>query len=284
MEPATAILLGAGINAGSGVLGSLFSNDTSKRTWNDNYRAQKEFYQNSLQWRVDDAKKAGLHPNVAAGGVASYTPTSYNSGNDFGQVAANVGRAGQSAMNKLADLQLEGQALANQKAALDVQKQEFELFNKVNPTGSELQTNGYFNNTQSVSKDWIDGLTEALGGLGAVQPVIQQIYEMNHANPSAFERKMFSTLHMSISDFHKYGGFVRSDKKASTAGLPSYEFVITDSMPSRMKKQLRAINTALGVYDDRDNVYHQDKQRVYDAKKFLKSLNYDPYSYMAPNY
>lgn len=40
-----------------------------------NYERQKEFAQNAIQWRVADARKAGLHPLYALqGGGASYSP------------------------------------------------------------------------------------------------------------------------------------------------------------------------------------------------------------------
>lgn len=138
MTPEQATLGGFGINAGASLIGGLMGMYDSAQNrkhqddlWQKNYNAQKEFYQNSLQWRVADAKAAGLHPNVAAGGVASYTPSSYSSsgGSELGQAVSNIGRSGQAAMNKLADLQLEGQALSNQKSALDVQKQQIELEN-----------------------------------------------------------------------------------------------------------------------------------------------------------
>lgn len=41
-----------------------------------NYEAQKEFAQNSIRWRVADAKAAGLHPLAALGAQSSgYTPS-----------------------------------------------------------------------------------------------------------------------------------------------------------------------------------------------------------------
>lgn len=44
-------------------------------TSGQDYERQKEFAQNAIQWRVADAKKAGLHPLYAlSGGGASYSP------------------------------------------------------------------------------------------------------------------------------------------------------------------------------------------------------------------
>lgn len=50
---------------------------SAQMNWNREQAAmQKEFAQNGLRWRVEDAKAAGLHPLAAIGaGGASYTPT-----------------------------------------------------------------------------------------------------------------------------------------------------------------------------------------------------------------
>lgn len=60
---------------------------------NANYEHSKEFAQNSIQWRVADAKAAGLHPLAALGAAsASYTPSSYIPGDDRGSSDDHVGR------------------------------------------------------------------------------------------------------------------------------------------------------------------------------------------------
>ncbi len=51
---------------------------------------QREFAQNSIQWRVNDAKKAGIHPVAALGSQGiSYNP-SYVGGDDFGGSQASI--------------------------------------------------------------------------------------------------------------------------------------------------------------------------------------------------
>lgn len=51
---------------------------------------QREFAQNSIQWRVNDAKKAGIHPVAALGSQGiSYNP-SYVGGDNFGGSQASV--------------------------------------------------------------------------------------------------------------------------------------------------------------------------------------------------
>lgn len=55
---------------------------------------QREFAQNSIQWRVNDAKKAGIHPVAALGSQGiSYNP-SYVGGDNFGGSQASISIGG----------------------------------------------------------------------------------------------------------------------------------------------------------------------------------------------
>lgn len=71
-----------------------------------NYRAQKEFAQNGIRWRVEDAKAAGLHPLAAlgasplgfspsfgAGGGFSGSSDWSNAANAFGDLGQSIDRA-----------------------------------------------------------------------------------------------------------------------------------------------------------------------------------------------
>lgn len=58
---------------------------------------QREFAQNGIQWRVQDAKAAGIHPLYALGGAgASYSPSAVSvgtgGGSDLGRDLANMGQ------------------------------------------------------------------------------------------------------------------------------------------------------------------------------------------------
>lgn len=55
------------ISAGASLLGGLFGNKSSKDTARENAAFQKEFAQQGIQWKVADAKKAGIHPLYALG-------------------------------------------------------------------------------------------------------------------------------------------------------------------------------------------------------------------------
>lgn len=63
-----------GINLGISP-GEWFGEDRPDEQRAQNYENQKEFAKNSVQWRVADAKAAGLHPLFGAGlGSTSYSP------------------------------------------------------------------------------------------------------------------------------------------------------------------------------------------------------------------
>lgn len=93
MDP---ILGGALIGGGSALLGGLFSNSAAKKAAQINARAQREFAQHGVRWRVEDAKQAGLHPLYALGAqVPSFTPVQYQDalGPALAEAGQGVGRA-----------------------------------------------------------------------------------------------------------------------------------------------------------------------------------------------
>jgi hypothetical protein len=105
MDP---IVQGAAIQAGGGLVSSMLGGGQKSGHYADRkvaYKAQRqarEFAQKSIQWRVKDAKKAGIHP-LAALGAAGATPSSAvsvggsyqdrNMGDALGDASQNIGRA-----------------------------------------------------------------------------------------------------------------------------------------------------------------------------------------------
>jgi hypothetical protein len=90
--------VGSVVGGGLGLIGSANSQANAAAINKFNYEAQKEFAQNSIRWRVADAKAAGLHPLAALGAQASgYTPSAaIGDSPDFGflsDVGQNIGRA-----------------------------------------------------------------------------------------------------------------------------------------------------------------------------------------------
>ena len=73
MDPLTGDAL---ISAGGNLLGGALGNKGGDGFSTKNYKAQKQFAQNSIRWKVKDAKFAGIHPLFAMGAnPASFTPS-----------------------------------------------------------------------------------------------------------------------------------------------------------------------------------------------------------------
>lgn len=82
-------MLGSIIGAASSLLGGFMQSKENKKQ----YEHQKEFAKSGIQWKVEDAEKAGIHPLYAMGAqTTSYQPTQAG---DFGipDAGQNIGRA-----------------------------------------------------------------------------------------------------------------------------------------------------------------------------------------------
>ena len=95
---------GSLVGAGSSLAGGMINAATSKSIAREQMAMQKEFAQNGIQWKVEDAKKAGLHPLYAIGASgATYTPVSQDSsamGNAVADAGAYLGKAIDGATDK----------------------------------------------------------------------------------------------------------------------------------------------------------------------------------------
>lgn len=91
------------IGAGASLAGGLYSANKASQVANNinllNYKQAKEFAQNQIQWRVNDAKKAGIHP-LAALGASLYqsSPTAVGAdtsglGQGLSEMGQNISRA-----------------------------------------------------------------------------------------------------------------------------------------------------------------------------------------------
>nr|DAU15051.1 MAG TPA: minor capsid protein [Microviridae sp.] len=95
---------GSVIGAAGGIASSLFGSSSQKKANQQNLQLareqlayQKELAHNQVQWRVEDAQKAGLHP-LAALGVSpmSYSPVSGSAvGADYSGVGQSLQQMGQ---------------------------------------------------------------------------------------------------------------------------------------------------------------------------------------------
>lgn len=87
--------LGSIISAASSLFGGRKASKDARKAREREYQIQKEFAQSGIQWKVADARKAGVHPLYALGAsTVQYSPQQVG-GSDFGIAAAgqDLGRA-----------------------------------------------------------------------------------------------------------------------------------------------------------------------------------------------
>lgn len=85
-------MLGELISAGASLIGGLFGNQQKKEGQEREIELQREFAQNGLRWKVEDAQRAGIHPLAALGATgASYSPVGLGD-NDYSAVGSSVGQ------------------------------------------------------------------------------------------------------------------------------------------------------------------------------------------------
>lgn len=95
-------MLGNLIGAGASLLGGLFGKNSAddaraaqERIAAQNIALQREFAQNGIRWKVDDARAAGIHPLYALGAQgASFSPVSV-AGISDNSMGAGLAAAGQ---------------------------------------------------------------------------------------------------------------------------------------------------------------------------------------------
>lgn len=110
-------IIGAGINAG-------IQNDINEK----NANLQREFAQNSIQWKVADAKKAGIHP-LAAIGAPTYSASPSFAGADVGGAFKDFGQAVSGLMEERLETQTEKEKQELRRLELENRKLEQDLAN-----------------------------------------------------------------------------------------------------------------------------------------------------------
>lgn len=125
-------IIGGAVKVGSGIAGMIgarkdkkASENAAQKSWQRNYEAQKEFAQNSIQWRVQDAKAAGINPYaVVSGQSAGYTPQDTSYQTNYQGAASHAMNALGEAMGQLnaamAAEDLKGKKLDNDKKAVEL--------------------------------------------------------------------------------------------------------------------------------------------------------------------
>lgn len=92
-------MLGELISAGASLLGGLFGNQQKQQGQEREIELQREFAQNGVRWKVEDAQRAGIHPLAALGATgAQYSPVGLGD-NDTAAIGASIGQDLSGAIN-----------------------------------------------------------------------------------------------------------------------------------------------------------------------------------------
>lgn len=84
-------MIGPLVAAGASLLGGFLNQKASDKAADKAYQQQKEFAQSGIQWKVEDAKKAGIHPALALGAQ----PASFSPSVSTGDLGSGIAAAGQ---------------------------------------------------------------------------------------------------------------------------------------------------------------------------------------------
>lgn len=128
-------MLGEIISAAANLFGGKLQGDRQEELQQQQIAAQREFAQNGIQWKVKDAKSAGISPYYALGAsTASYSPVSVGEGGigkGLSDASQDLGRAANAAMSKedrddvakkAADLDLTNKDLQNELLKTQIAK------------------------------------------------------------------------------------------------------------------------------------------------------------------
>lgn len=164
--------LGSIVSAVGSIAGGILGANSAQNVAGMNYEAQKEFAQNGIRWKVEDAKRAGIHPLYALGAsTQGYSPSGGYTG-DYGisDAAAHLGqgyeRAQQAKMTKEErDKQDVRDAIQDMAALEDLNQKRRMNDAQIRLANSEIFRN-YALSTNALRKT---GLPPAMpGGLGGV--------------------------------------------------------------------------------------------------------------------
>jgi len=119
---------GSAIGAVGQYFGAKMASDATREANDKNAALQREFAQNGIRWKMEDAKRAGIHPLAALGIPSSSASPSFvgdtSMGSMVGSVSANMGQdisRAVSATRTGDERQVSALQLASAKASLDGQ-------------------------------------------------------------------------------------------------------------------------------------------------------------------
>lgn len=149
MDPGTATLVGAGISAGANLIGGGIAAASNKKVQKRVWRDTKKLAQNQLQWRVQDARAAGIHPLAALGLPPAGAGGAISGG---GGLAEGFSRAGESIGQGIAGY---GQAKMDAKIrAEEKQRQQMYDTQAVLESQARIQESAARARASNAEADW----------------------------------------------------------------------------------------------------------------------------------
>lgn len=172
------------IPAAANLVGGLLGNDSAEdinaaniQNQNNinstNIALQREFAQNGIRWKVEDAKAAGLHPLAALGAqTLSFSPISvgaqYQADNSMGQAFSNIGQdisraihATRTAEERNAELEA-AKARQAQLDAINVERHQADLAHM------ELQNALLYSQIRRLNQEQPPSMPSSVGSVGGV--------------------------------------------------------------------------------------------------------------------
>lgn len=141
-------IIGGLISAGSAIAGTVMSNKSQKAANNSNYAAQKEFAQNSIAWRKQDALNSGINPIYALGhNGASFSPSYQGSTFDYG------GDSVQSGISAGTQARLYKKQLAQQQQYQEKVFESMELENDIKRIQRNSLLRDYLNDLKNMGQN-----------------------------------------------------------------------------------------------------------------------------------
>ncbi|AXL15117.1 DNA pilot protein [Microviridae sp.] len=183
--------IGDAIGGVGSIVGGIIGGNNAQAVAGMNYEAQKEFAQNGIRWKVEDAKRAGIHPLYALGASTNgFTPVRGYEG-DYGisDAAAHFGqgfeRAQQAKMTKEErDKQDVRDAIQDMAALEDLRQKKRMNDAQIRLADSEIFRN-FALSTSALRKT---GLPPAMpGGSGGVIPGQGESYATGQTTPEISE-------------------------------------------------------------------------------------------------
>jgi len=169
--------LGPAIGAAASLVGGFMGQKSQEKQQANNIALQKEFAQSGIQWKVADAKKAGIHPLVAMGAqTQSFSPVQIgsplaqgvvNAGQDISRaITAGNSPSGQSAqyVAAVSNLDLQNRELQNQLLASQIARIRQQMQPPIPSDGTPTVIDGQGNSI--LPPQFLPGAAFAQGGSG----------------------------------------------------------------------------------------------------------------------